>query len=317
MATTKAVLSKQSSHPLEAPHTHKRSLHLTRHLQTLVLVFWILPGLAESSAHAVELKPETVAAYDRYIEATEARMDRDLGLNQFLVIDRLPDFQRQEAYDQLKRGQVYIEELHTLKDNTPIHVPSGLIHHWVGVTFIPEATLSETIAVLRDYENEPNIYRPEIRRSKLIEQNGNESKIYLQFYSKSIVTVVLNAYFDITETQIGSTRVQSASRSTRIVEVVNPGSPNEQERTDGNDHGYMWRLCSYWRIEEKDGGVYIQNESITLTRTVPPLLAWLVNPLTKSIPRDVLRDMLTDTQKAVLKSKAASISRWLTRVDPD
>ena len=136
--------------------------------------------------------------------------------------------------------------------------------------------------------HEPEIYKPEIRRAKLIERNGNESKIYLQFYNKSIVTVVLNAYFDVIETQIGSTRIQSASRSTRIVEVENPGSPDEHERTDGNDHGYMWRLNSYWRIEEKDGGVYVQNESITLTRTVPALLAWLINPLTKSIPRDVL-----------------------------
>jgi hypothetical protein len=82
---------------------------------------------------------------------------------------------------------------------------------------------------------------------------------------------------------------------------VNPGSPNEHERADGNDHGYMWRLYSYWRLEEKDGGVYVENESITLTRTVPALLAWLVNPLTKSIPRDILLHTLTDTRKAVTK----------------
>ena len=63
----------------------------------------------------------------------------------------------------------------------------------------------------------------------------------------------------------------------------------------------MWRLNSYWRIEEKDGGVYVQNESITLTRTVPVLLAWIANPLIKSLPRDVLAHMLNDTQDAVLK----------------
>jgi len=280
--------------------------HLARQLQKLLLVFWIFLGLVGTSARAAQLKPETVAAFERYVVATESRMDDDVRLNQFLAMDRLPDLQRKEAYDQLHRGQVYIEEMHSQENNHPIHIPSGLIHHWAGVIFIPKATLSETNAVLQDIDNEPDIYRPEIRRAKLIEQNGNESKIYLQFYNKSIVTVVLNDYSDVIETQIGGNRIQSISRSTRIAEVVNPGRPDEHERTDGNDHGYMWRLYSYWRIEEKDGGVYVQNESITLSRTVPAMLAWLVNPLTKSIPRDVLYHMLTDTEKAVMNSRRKS-----------
>jgi hypothetical protein len=68
----------------------------------------------------------------------------------------------------------------------------------------------------------------------------------------------------------------------------------------------MWRLYSYWRIEEKDGGVYVQNESITLTRTVPAMLAWLINPLVKSIPRDVLSHLLTNTRNAVTKTGPTS-----------
>jgi hypothetical protein len=194
--------------------------------------------------------------------------------------------------------------LHTQEDHHPIRIPSGLVHHWVGVIFIPNATLSETDAVLNDYANEPEIYKPEVRRAKLIERNGNESKICIQLFKKSLVTVVLNECSDVTETHIGNNRIQSISRSTRIAEVADSGSPEEHERADGDDHGYMWRLNSYWRIEEKDGGVYVQNESITLTRTVPTLLAWLVNPLTKSIPRDVLSHLLTNTRNGVVKTAA-------------
>jgi hypothetical protein len=300
---------------LRHSQTRKHTQSRKRTLQKLVLLFWILSGLFAISTSASELNPETIAAFERYIAATEARMDEDVGLHQFLAIDRLPDLERKEAYDQLQRGQAHIEELHTNEDHHPIHIPNGLIHHWAGVMFIPNATLAETSAVLQDYEHEPSIYNPEIRRSKLIERRGNRSKIYLQFYNKSIVTVVLDAYFDVVETHLGSTQLQSASRSTRIVEVVNPGSPDEHERTDGNDHGYMWRLYSYWRIEENGGGVYIQNESITLTRTVPVLLAWLINPLTKSIPRQVLLDMLTDTKKAVLKAKTISKRSGLSQGD--
>lgn len=112
--------------------------------------------------------------------------------------------------------------------------------------------------------------------------------------------MVLNAYFDVEQARIGSARAQSVSRSTRIAEVENFGTPEERERSDGKDYGYMWRLNSYWRIEEKDGGVYLQTQSVSLSRTVPVLLAWIVNPLTRSIPRELLVRLLADTRKAVL-----------------
>ena len=296
------------------PYKFKHSL--IPMFQKLSIMFLILPGLTTTSARAAQVKPETVAAFEHYVTVTEARMEDDVRLNQFFVIDRLPDLQRKEAYDQQQQGQVYIEESHTREDHHPIHIPSGLIHHWTGVIFIPNATLAKANAVLNDYKDESEIYKPDIRRAKLIEQSSGVSKICLQFYNKSIVTVVLNAYFDVSEKQIGSTRIQSASRSTRVAEVENWGSPDERERTDGDDHGYMWRLNSYWRIEEKDGGVYVENESITLTRTVPPLLAWLINPLTKSIPRDVLLHTLTKTRDAVVKAETPVKHEGLSEENP-
>jgi hypothetical protein len=303
-------------HPESHLQISKSWQHLIRVLQTFSLVVAILSVLAGRPARASQLKPETVAAFEHYVAVTEARMDGDVRLDRFLAVDRLPGLQRKEAYDQLQQGQIYIEELHTREDHHPIHIPSGLVHHWTGVIFIPKATLDEADSVLNDYENEPQIYKPDIRRAKVIEQNGGASKIYLQFYNKSIVTVVLNAYFDVVEKRIGSGRIQSASRSTRVAEVENWGSPDERERPEGDDHGYMWRLNSYWRIEEKDGGVYVENESITLTRTVPPLLAWLINPLTKSIPHDVLVHTLTNTRDAVVKVETQSKQNGLSHESP-
>jgi hypothetical protein len=270
-------------------------------LQKIVLLISIFPWLYGVSARATELKPDTAAAFDRYVRLTESKMESDLQSNRFLVVDQLPVAQSKEAYEQLRHGQLFIQEMNTMDGYLPIHIPNGLIHHWVGVTFIPKATLRDVNSVLQDYANEPKIYQPEIRRAKLIEQNGNKSKVYLQFFSKSIITVVLDGYFDVTLISIDKTRSESISHSTHIAEVANPGSADEHVRTDGGDHGYMWRLNSYWRIEEKDGGVYVQNESITLTRTVPVMLAWIANPLIKSLPRDVLAHMLNDTQDAVRK----------------
>jgi hypothetical protein len=164
------------------------------------LVCWLVAELTGIPARAAELKPETAASFDQYIRAVEARMDDDVRHNQFLIVDRLPDLRCREAYDQLQQGQIYIEELHIQEDDRPVPISSGLIHHWAGVIFILKAALFEVIAVLQDYENYENVYKSEVRRSKLIEHSGNESKIYLQLFNKSIVTVVLNAYFDASET---------------------------------------------------------------------------------------------------------------------
>ena len=110
-----------------------------------------------------------MAAFDHYIQATEARMAEDLAEDRFLIIDRLPDGRRQQVYAQVRQGQIHIEELHTKEDGRSIRVPSGLIHDWTGVMFIRGATLAKTLAVLQDYENHKNIYKPDVRESKLLE----------------------------------------------------------------------------------------------------------------------------------------------------
>lgn len=265
-------------------------------------MFWLMAGfslLVPGGVRATDLKPETTAAFNRYIAATEAQMRENEGADRFLIVDRLPEAERKEAYDLLHRGEVYVTELHTEQDHHPIAIPDGLVHDWSGVIFLRNAELAKTDEILHRYKDQPEIYKPDVRQAKLLEQNGDHSKVFEQFYSKSMITVVLNCYFDVVKTQIAESRIQSASHSTRIAEVLNFGTPEEHERTDGKDHGYMWRLNSYWRLEEKDGGVYVQVESVSLSRTMPSLLAWLIGPYTRSIPREVMTRTLTNTRKAV------------------
>ena len=258
----------------------------------------LMVGLLVASAPAAELKANTAAAFDRYIRATEAQHADDLRDGYFLVVDRLPDAARQETYASLRGGRVYVEHIHTREDAKSIPIPDGLVHHWVGVIFVPHTTLSRVLTVLEDYDNHKNVYKPDVRRSKLLERDGNEFRIYLQFYRKSIVTVVINANFDVQYMWSGPTRVLSQSHSTRIAEVENADTQNERELPVGNDHGYIWRLDNYWRIEQKDGGVYAQIESVGLSRTIPPIFAWLINPLVRNIPRTAITNLLTATRQA-------------------
>ena len=260
-------------------------------------------SLLGATADAAELKSETAAAFDRYVQATERRMEDDLRAGRFLVVNTLPESAREQVYAELKRGQFYIAPLRSKENGKPIPVPGGLIHHWVGVAFIPGVTLSQTLAVLQDYDNHKAIYKPDVRDSKLLSRNGNDFKVFLQFYRKSPVTVVVNVNLDIQYSLLGTARATSKAYSTRISEMENAGQQDEHELPVGNDHGYVWRLYSYWRIEEKDGGTYIQVESVGLSRTIPWAIAWLVDPLTRSIPRNVLFRLLDSTRKAV-QSKA-------------
>jgi hypothetical protein len=268
--------------------------------QRTITSLCLLLGLSLVSVHAAVLKPETAAAFDQYVRVTEDLQASDLRRDRFFIIDRLPDASRQEMYAKLRRGEIYIEQLQTKDDGKPIHIPDGMVHHWVGVMFVPGATLAQVAAVLQDYDHHKDIYAPDVRQSKLLEREVDEARIYYQLYRKVRVTVVINANFDAHFANDGPTRGLSRSYSTRMAEVENPDTPQQRELPVGNDHGYLWRLDTYWRIEQKDGGAYVQLESIALTRNIPLIFAWLVNPLTKSLPRAVISNLLTATRKAVI-----------------
>jgi len=271
-------------------------------LATRMLAIAAPAGAAEPSPDPgpVELKQKTVEAFDRYVQLTEARNDEELRRGTpFLWIEALPEAQRQGAYAELRAGQVKMERLETRDAGRPIRCPGGLVHHWVGVIFIPGATLQQTLRLLQDYDNHFIYYKPDVQRSKILERRGGDFKVFLRFQRKKIVTVVLNTEHEIHYFPIDTTHTHSRSRTTRIAEVENHDQPDEREKPVGNDGGYLWRMNTYWRFLERDGGTYVQCEAITLTRDIPLGLRWLIGPFITSIPRETLTATLTATRKAV------------------
>jgi hypothetical protein len=111
---------------------------------------------------------------------------------------------------------------------------------------------------------------------------------------------VLNTEYQVEFTRIDPRRWTSRSASTRIAQVADPGSPNEQELPVGDDGGYLWRIVTLWRFEEGDGGVYLECEVLGLTRGVPYGLGWLIRPIIRSFPRESLAETLLDTRNALL-----------------
>jgi hypothetical protein len=263
-------------------------------------VLALIGALFFALVYKAELQPDTVSAFDRYIAVTEERIASDLRHDRYFVIDRLPDTERRRAYDGLRRGEVHIEQLHTTDDGRPLPMPGGMIHHWVGLAFIPGVTLNDALVLLQDANQYQQIYKPAVRHSRLITSREGFLQVSEQFYRKTIVTIAANADFDAHYHFLGPRRLVCQSYSTRIAEVEHPGEPSEQELPVGNDHGYLWRLYSYWHLEEKDGGVYLQLEFVTLSRTVPPMLVFVVQPFIKSVPHGILESLLITTRSAVI-----------------
>jgi hypothetical protein len=92
----------------------------------------------------------------------------------------------------------------------------------------------------------------------------------------------------------------SRSSAVRIAEVENAGKSDEREKTPDDDGGFMWKMETWWRMEERDGGVYVQSEVVSLTRDIPTGLGWMIKPFVTGIPKESLTFTLEASRKAVL-----------------
>ena len=286
-------------------------------LVALVLALLVPPWLAVSSARpaarpALEpaptpspmLQADTREAFERYLRLSDARNASELQRgNSLLWIDGLPSAEKAEAYAALRRGEVKLRNLATPENGTAVRCPGGLIHHWVGIVFVPGAKLGDVLDVLEDYNHHAEYYSPDVERSKIESRNGDHFRVFLRFRRHKVITVVLNTEHDVQYFRDAPDRAHSRSSAIRVAEVENPGKSDEREKTPGDDGGYMWRMETWWRMVEADGGVYLQSEAASLTRDLPAGVGWMVGPFVNSIPKDTLTFTLEATRKAVAHEK--------------
>jgi hypothetical protein len=267
----------------------------------LALVIAVAPPIVVAAPASNILPSDTSAAFDRYAQLTQAQFQAQLSPgSQFLWVDGLPAAQRDAAYADLRSGKVVIEREQTLDNGKPIPIPGGMIHHWIATVFIPGATLAQTLSLERDYNDHHIYFQPDVVRSRILRYDGDDFVVELRFKEKKIVTVVLDTQHDIHYQSIDSTHAASWSRTTRVQQVEDAGTPNERLDPPGQDDGFLWRMNTYWKFEQKDGGTYVESQSISLTRNVPLGLGWVVGSFVESIPRESLNFTLSATRAAVL-----------------
>ena len=244
------------------------------------------------SARKIQLNRQTLKSFDAYIRKAEAEMSETLrGRGTFLWSDR-----NEEIAQEVQAGRIVAQ---FWSGQRPIKVPHGLIHDWIGAAWASDTTIKATLALIQNYDNHINIYKPEVIGSKLVSRHGNDFEIYLRLLKKKILTVVLDTDHDVHYESINRNRWICYSHTTRIAEVEDAGSPNEKVLPPDTGFGFIWRLSSYWRFEQRDGGVYLECRAISLSRDIPLGLGWIIEPIVQKLPRESLIHTLECTRQAL------------------
>jgi len=270
----------------------------------LATLYLLVGGVkAQSGAAPSTLRAATIRVFAQYVAKTEAQNSETLLCGPFLWVDRLSEKERGEAFAKLKGGAAFMQRISVKEDGTKLYVPGGLIHDWKGIIFIPQAKIDEVLRILQDYDHHATYYAPDVQRSRIETRDGENFRFFMRFRRQKVVTVVLNTEHEVTYYRDSPLRAHSRSSALRIAQVEDPGGPREREKTPGEDDGFLWRMETWWRLEERDGGVYVQNQVVTLTRDIPTGLAWLIEPFITNIPKETLEFTLQATRKAVLNSR--------------
>ena len=221
------------------------------------------------------------------------RLESRFSGRTFLWSDEFPIVRQQ-----LLKGTVIAQPV---QGNGIVPLKGGLVQDWRGAVFIPHASLPEVLSVVQDYDHHRDVYKPDIADAKIESRQGDEFVVYMRIVkAKFMLSAVFNTEQAIQFIRLDPKRVYSRSYSKRINEVAAPGQSSEQELPPGQDRGLLWRLYGYWFFEERDDGVYITCESITLTRDIPFGLATLLGPVIHDLPGESLRTSLEQTRRAVI-----------------
>jgi hypothetical protein len=263
--------------------------------------------LMVSPSRASELKPETLKAWEEYIQSVDKQLrGRVNGDGHFLRVEEDAD-----QVSSLIQGQILVEPA---AKNGHERVPHGLIHDWYGAVFVPNATIQDVLFVLGDYDRYQEFYRPTVVDSKLLEDTNEDQKFSLLMLSKVLfVTVALNGQYESHVNCVDEKRCYIVSYSIRTQQIKDYGRPGERTLPPDEGDGYLWRLYGITSLEEREGGVFIENESIGLSRDIPASVRWLVSPIVSHLPRNSLTTGLRQTRDAVSAAAAMQSQRRVTR----
>ena len=272
---------------------------MTKRFQAAVqFALVLLLGFAASgqSTAAATLQSATSQAWNAYVAATEARIDAELRASgKFLTTDFTRD--DRVTRDAIARGDIPIGKLTALdRHGNTIDVPDGLIAHWRGAVFLPGVSLDALLHRLQ-HPSERGPHQQDVVSLRVLDRQPDRVKLAIRMTRTKIVTVTYDTEHAVEYRRAGTAQASSRSVSTKIVEVQNAGTTGEHALPEGNDRGFLWRMNSYWRYEQVNGGVIVELESLTLSRSIPLGLSVIVEPIIDRIARESIHRTLDNMRR--------------------
>jgi hypothetical protein len=246
--------------------------------------------LVATAAMAAELQPRTDQAYDGYVrQATERFLTR--------VADAGPPSAGPGGAPAARPGS----------EDGIIGVPGGLVHHWAGAVLLRDERLEEVLAVACSYDAYDRIYRSVVASRLVGRQADDAYRVQMRLReSEAGVSAVLDVLSTVQYVRLTATRAYSVSTATEIREVKDAGRRDERLLPPGRDSGYLWRANTFSYFEQRTEGVYVQMETLGLSRRFPPLLGWMIEPIARRVGRRSIERSLAEFQAAVTARRIAA-----------
>ena len=258
----------------------------------LIALLGLLAAVAAERPIAAEPTVAAAAAFDAYVRALELRLGQQhRSPSGFVVVSP-----QEEA--RLRLGEFVVEQLTPSAEQ---ELPGAMLHDWRGTAFVPRVTVAEFERLMRDFGSYPQTFSPQVPKASMLSRQGDRMQVTMRVRQQHILTVVMDTSYDVTFARLDAQHGYSVSRSTRIAEIESPGKSFERVLGPSEEHGFLWRMNTYWSFEERDGGLWMQIESVSLTRSIPRGLGWAVRPFVESVPRESLEFTLRSVCRALRK----------------
>jgi hypothetical protein len=266
------------------------------HLRKMSLICGLLLLMGAPRLLMGEPTAAAVFAFNSYSKAVKSRLaQQHRSPSTFLA---LAASKPEDMKMRLREGEFIIEKLTPSAD---ANFSGALLHHWRGTAFAPGAKAADFERLVRDFNSYPQHFSPQVIQAKVLTEGTDRMQAWMRVRQKHVITVVMDTTYDITFGQLDVQHGYSISESTRIAEIEAVGTGAERTLSANEDHGFLWRLNTYWSYAERDGGLYLQIEAISLTRSIPRGVGWAVQPYVESIPRESLEFTLRSACNALRK----------------
>ena len=238
----------------------------------------LLVALAPVAARA-QASTQAVTAFDSYVSIVEGRLAQEHRTRDGFLAGAAGT---EEGQARLRRGEVLIEQVKTPQ------VPDAMLHDWRGSAFAPGAKAADFEKLLRHFDGYARVFAPQVMSARTLAADGDHVQGTMRVRQKHVIAVVMDTAYDVRFGRFDAQDQWSASRSTRVEEIADAGTSHERALGPQEEHGFLWRINTYWTWQERDGGQYVQVESVSLTRGIPTGLGWIVGPFVESVPRESL-----------------------------